>query len=122
MNIHLPDMEDINESIQEGMKHAHFFIMDDDFEWESEDESEIRYIDGKIIKIKTDKNGNIKKAIIMSHDGENVEVKEGAEAYKFVTEEGEEIIIVSKKESKGVDQAEKKISDEKGNMDKGKNQ
>jgi hypothetical protein len=111
---HLPDMESLHESIREGMKHARFIIMEDDYDWESSDEEDIRYIDGKIIKIKTDENGKIKKAIIMSPDGEDIEVKEGVEAYNFITDEGEQIFIVSKVELKEIDKNEKKKLSKKG--------
>ena len=111
---HLPDMEDLHESIREGMKHARFVVMEDDFEWESADKQDIRYIDGKIIKIKTDANGKVQKAIVMSPDGEDIEIKEGVEAYNFITEEGEQIIIVTKVELKEVDKTEKKKLSKKG--------
>ncbi len=121
-NIHLPNLENLDESIREGMKEARFFIMDEDFEEHDNESEDIQYIDGKVIKIKSDRNGKINKAIIMSPDGENVEVKEGMDAYRFVTDEGEEIIIVTNIELKDIDKSERKELTKKGIVKKNENQ
>jgi hypothetical protein len=111
---HLPSMEELNESIREGMKHARFFIIDGDIDWKSEDNIDLQYHEGKVVKVKTDGNGQMKKAIIMSPDGEEVDVIEGKEAYRFVTGEGEQIIIISQVKLQDLSDREAKDLKKKG--------
>jgi hypothetical protein len=55
--------------------------------------TELKYLDGKVLKIKTDSRGRVVKVIILSPDGETLEVKEGREAREFMTRDGERVSI-----------------------------
>jgi hypothetical protein len=89
---------DIGEHIRRGMRHIPKFIFEKEFENDFENESQIKYKDGKVLIIKTDLKGEVTKVIIMNADGETVDVKEGQEAREFMLEEGEEISLARLKE------------------------
>ena len=88
----------LEEHIRRGMKHIPKFIPDKGFEDDFENESQLKYKDGKVLIIKTDLHGEVTKVIIMNADGETVDVKEGEGAREFILEEGEEISLASLKE------------------------
>lgn len=110
---HLPDPAQLQEIIQNELAHGNFFILNRERLWKSDEKSEWRNIQGKAIKIKTDGNGNIVKVIIMSPDGETVDVKKGEEAYRFVTE-NEEITVSKEGNTKDLSDADKRILKKKG--------
>ena len=110
---HLPDPAELQEIIQNEMAHGNFFILDRDSVWQSGKKSEWKNIQGNAINIKTDGNGNIMKVIVVSPDGETVDIKEGKEAYHFITEK-EEIIVSKEGSTEKLNAADKRILKKKG--------
>jgi len=83
----LPDVGKIQKSIKEGLKHLDYHMMIENHEGEKpKSHSVTKYLDGKILKIKTDGKGTITKVIIMSPDGKHIDVKKNEEARKFINE------------------------------------
>lgn len=89
---------DIGEHIRRGMRHMPKYLFDKEFEDDFENESQLKYKDGKVLIIKTDVEGEVTKVVIMNAGGETVDVKEGEEAREFMLEEGEEISLARLKE------------------------
>jgi hypothetical protein len=89
---------DIREHIRRGMRHMPKFIFEKEFENDFENETQLKYKNGKVLIIKTDLQGEVTKIIIMNADGQMVDVKEGEEAREFMLEEGEEISLARLKE------------------------
>jgi len=89
---HLSDL-DLQGHVHEGLRHAYIWI-DEDLSHESYGNgTDLKYLDGKVLKIKTDPRGRVVKVIILSPDGETLEVKEGKEAREFITRDGERVTI-----------------------------
>ena len=77
---------DIGKHIHEGMRHAFRFFSEEDDDLSMDYKME--YKDGKVIIIREDERGMVKKVIIMNSDGETVDVKEGKEAREFMIKNG----------------------------------
>lgn len=90
---HLKDL-DLEEHINAAMHHARVWIDEGDFT--SDDDrngADLEYLNGKVLKIKTDSRGKVVKVIILRPDGETLEVREGKEARDFMTRAGEKVEI-----------------------------
>lgn len=101
-SLELPDHIDVpnlTAQIERGMAHLHRFYGDRALEDDQDrDGMHLEYMNGKVMRIKTDARGQVEKVIIMSPDGETLEVKEGREAREFVTRDGEKVTIKEAKE------------------------
>jgi hypothetical protein len=83
----LPDVEQIQKSIKEGLEQMDYFMMIESHDDEKpKAHSVTKYLDGKLLKIKTDGAGTITKVIIISPDGKHIEVKKNKEAREFIKE------------------------------------
>jgi hypothetical protein len=88
------DVPELTAQVQRGMVHLHRFYGDRELEDDRDrDGMHLEYMNGKVMRIKTDARGRVEKVIIMSPDGETLEVKEGREARDFVTRDGEKVTI-----------------------------
>lgn len=85
---------DLDDHIRAAMYHARVWMDDGDFGSEGDrNGTDLKFLDGKVLKIKTDSRGRVVKVIILSPDGETLEVKEGREAREFMTRDGERVTI-----------------------------
>lgn len=85
---------DLDSQIRAAMHHARVWIDEGDFGSEGDrNGTDLKYLEGKVLKIKTDSRGRVVKVIILSPDGETLEVKEGKEAREFMTRDGERVSI-----------------------------
>jgi hypothetical protein len=88
------DVSDLTAQLGKGMVHLHRFYGEEALKDERDrDGMHLEYMDGKVMRIKTDARGQVEKVIIMSPDGETLEVKEGREAREFITRDGEKVTI-----------------------------
>ena len=85
---------DLEDHVHAAMHHAHSWIDEGDFGSPGDRNGiDLKYLNGKVLKIKTDSRGRVIKVIILSPDGETLEVKEGKEAREFMTRDGERVTI-----------------------------
>ena len=90
---HLKDLS-LEDHINAAMHHARAWIDEGDFTSEADRSgADLEHLNGKVLKIKTNSRGKVVKVIILSPDGETLEVKEGKEARDFMTREGEKVEI-----------------------------
>jgi len=88
------DVPDLSAQIGRGMAHLHRFYGDRASEDNQDrDGMELEYRNGKVMRIKTNARGQVEKVIVMSPDGETLDIKEGREARDFVTRDGEKVTI-----------------------------
>lgn len=92
---HLRDL-DLQGHIQEGLRHTHIWIDEEGVGSDgNRNGTDLKYLNGKVLKIQTDSRGAVVRVIILSPDGETLEVKEGREAREFMTQNGEKVEISS---------------------------
>ena len=89
---------DLEKHLRHGMRHAYRFFPGDEGEDSDRQGAELEYKDGKVMQIKTDRGGQVEKVIILSPDGETLDIKEGKEARDFMTRDGERVSISQVKE------------------------
>ncbi len=84
----------LDSQIRAAMHHARVWIDEGGVGSEGDRHgTDLKHLDGKVLKIKTDSRGRVVKVIILSPDGETLEVKEGKEAREFMTRDGERVSI-----------------------------
>ena len=95
------NMPDLTAQIKRGMVHLHKYYGDRSLQNDQDrDGMHLEYMNGKVMRIKTNARGQVEKVIVMSPDGETLEVKEGNEAREFVTHDGEKVTIKGAKEKR----------------------
>jgi hypothetical protein len=93
----IPEL-DLDKYLEASLGHAHHFMVDPYRGRENDDdrqETDIQYRDGKVLQIKTDSRGRVKKVIILGPEGETMDIKEGKDAREFMTGDGERVSISS---------------------------
>jgi len=85
---------DLEDHINGAIRHARIWIDEEDFgSYGNRNGTDLEYLNGKVLKIKTDSRGRVTKVIILDADGKTLEVKEGREARDFMTRDGERVSI-----------------------------